>query len=322
MAHDRQGDVLGAAGEVRQRRGNRVDVLQWRQRYGHPGLGAEPRRPDADGRDHQVCRDVALGGVHRGNAAVGDSEAGDLDVAMERRTVSLRLARHRLGRPGRVRLDVRRDIDRAQHALGKHRKETARLGGAEQVGLYAPAQAVADLSFQVGEPLRSPSHLQTADGFGARNAVELQLRPQINGGAREARHGLGRVDLEDQSRRVRRGTAGFEEWALIDDNDVPPPERCQVVGHAATGDPGANDDCSSVSRHHAVRHLVCLLDRTTPPSDLELPAARPASVFIPRGKLRLMFAQPRSQRDGLVGGLHAPTGAFDGVKQLSANRVP
>ena len=110
-----------------------------------------------------------------------DIEAGDLDVAEERRAVSLGLSRHRLGRPGRFRVDVRRDVDRSQGALGEHREEGARLGGAENVGLDAPATAVPSLSFQIGKPLRRPGHLQAAHGLGARNAVELQPRPQVDG---------------------------------------------------------------------------------------------------------------------------------------------
>ena len=145
--------------------GNRVDVLHRRQRYRRADHIAQPGCPDSGGRDHEVGLDVALGGLDRGDAAVRDFEAGDLDVAVERRAVSLGLSRHRLGRPGRLRVDVRRDVDRPQGALGEHREEVARLGGAEYVGLDAPATAVPSLSFQVGEPFRRPGHLQAAHGL-------------------------------------------------------------------------------------------------------------------------------------------------------------
>ena len=180
------------------------------------------------------------------------------------RAVSLGLSRHRLGRPGRLRVDVRRDVDRPQGALGEHREEVPRLGGAENVGLDAPATAVPSLSFQIGEPLRRPGHLQAAHGLGARNAVEFQPRPQVDGVASEARHRLGGVDLEDEARGVGRGAAGLEERALVDDDDVPPPKLCQVVCDAATGDPRANDDHSGAPRNRTDRHLACPLDETKP----------------------------------------------------------
>ena len=61
-----------------------------------------------------------------------------------------------------------------------------------------------------------------------------------------------------------RGAAGLEERALVDDDDVPPPELCQVVCDAATGDPRANDDRPGAPRNRTDRHLACPLDETKP----------------------------------------------------------
>ena len=161
-------------------------------------------------------------------------------------------------------MDIRRDVDRSQDALRHQREKVARLGGAQNVRLDAPATAVPSLSFKVGEPLGRPGHLQAAHGLGARNAVELQPRPQVDGVASKARHRLRGVDLENEARGVRRGASGLEERALIDDDYVPPPELCQVVCHAATGDPRANDDRPGAPRYRTVRHLACPLDETKP----------------------------------------------------------
>ena len=232
--------------------------------YRYAGLIAQRRRPDPDGGHHEVGLDVAVSGVDRCDAAAGDLEAGDLDVAEDLRTVSLRFSSHRLGRPGRLRVDVRGDVDRSQDALRHQREKVARLGGAQNVRLDAPATAVPSLSFQIGEPFRRPGHLQAAHGLGARNAVELQPRPQVDGVASKARHRLRGVDLEDEARSVGRGAAGLEERALVDDDDVPPPKLCQVVCDAATGDPRANDDRPGALRHHTAKHLACPLDETKP----------------------------------------------------------
>ena len=106
VAHERHRYFLCGAGQIRQWGGNRVDVLHRRQRYRRADHVAQPRRPDASRGDHEVGLDVTLRGLDRGDAAVGDIEAGHLDVAEERRAVSLGLPRHRLGRPGRLRVDV------------------------------------------------------------------------------------------------------------------------------------------------------------------------------------------------------------------------
>ena len=61
-----------------------------------------------------------------------------------------------------------------------------------------------------------------------------------------------------------RGAAGFEERALLDDDDVSPAELRQVVCHAAAGDPRTDDDRPSVSRHRDAKHLVCSLAGSKP----------------------------------------------------------
>ena len=123
------------------------------------------------------------------------------------------------------------------------------------MGLDTPALAISGLALQVGESLRRPGDFQAAHWLGAWLTVELELRPQVHGVAGEVCHGLGRIDLKDQAGRVRRGAAGLEERALLDDYDVPPSELSQVVRHAASRDSRAYDDGPGVIRHHGVRHV-------------------------------------------------------------------
>lgn len=104
----------------------------------------------------------------------------------------------------------------------------------------APGEAVAALSFQVGEAFGGPGDLEAADRFGAGLAVELHACPELDSAACEAGHGLGGVDLEDEAGRGGRA-AGLEERALVDDDDFAPAEFRQVVSEAAAGDAGADD---------------------------------------------------------------------------------
>ena len=112
-------------------------------------------------------------------------------------------ARHRLGRPGRLRLDVGGDVERAKDAVGQEWKAGARLVRAEQVAFHAPGEAVAALAFQVGETFGRPGDFQAADRFGAGLTVQLHAGPEIDAVARELGHRFGGVNLENEARRVR-----------------------------------------------------------------------------------------------------------------------
>ena len=251
VPQDRQGNLLPGAGQFRHGGGDGVEVLHRRQRDFHPGEAADPGTPDAGRGHYQVRADGPVSSLHRCNAAIAHAKAGDRDAAVERRAVARRLTRHGLRRPGRRCLDVRGNVERAQDAVGQHREQASRLGRAKQVGLHAPTQAVAGLAFQVGEPLRRPRRLKAAHRPGAGLAIELHLRPQPYRVPGEGGHGLRRIDLKHEARRMAGRAARFEQRTLLDDDDVPPAQLRQVVGHAAAGNaradnhyPGVSWDCS------------------------------------------------------------------------------
>ena len=58
--------------------GNGVEVLHRRQWDGHVCHAADLGRPDAGRGDNEVCADVAVGGMHGGDAPVGDSRSRSL----------------------------------------------------------------------------------------------------------------------------------------------------------------------------------------------------------------------------------------------------
>ena len=192
--------------------------------------------------------------MNRRNASAFNGKARNLDVTVERGTVPLRLSRHRFRRPRRLRLDVGRNIQRAQNAVGQHGNPLAGLVGAEQMGLHPPTHAIPGLAFQVGETLLRPSHFKATHALGARLAIEFQLAPKLNRIARKARHGLRRIELENETRGVRGRAAGLKQRSLLDDDDIPPAEFRQMVRDAATGDARANDDAPSLLRQCGIRH--------------------------------------------------------------------
>ena len=204
MPKERLGYLPGRTRQLGEGSGHGVDVLHRRQGNGNAGEAAQPGRPDAGGGYHKVRFYITSGGANRGNVPVYDPEAGDLDVAVEPRSASLGAARHRLGRPHCLRVDIRRDVEGAQYALGEHGEQITGLGGIEDTGLNAPAEAEPGLPLQIGEPLGRPCHLHAAYGFGTWSTVKLQPRKQIDGVTCKPRHGPGRVDLKDETWCVRR----------------------------------------------------------------------------------------------------------------------
>ena len=127
----------------------------------------------------------------------------DFDAAEKFGAGLLGRARHRLGRPGRLRLDVGGNVERPEDAVGEEWEAGACLVRAEQMAFHAPGEAVTVLAFQVGETFGRPGDFKTAHLPGARLTVNLHLGPEIDTVARELRHRFGGVDLENEARRMR-----------------------------------------------------------------------------------------------------------------------
>ena len=203
VAQKGEGYLLGGAGQFRQRCGNGIEVLHRRQRDGHVGHTANLGRPDAGGGDNEVGLDLAMGGMHGGDAPAGDAEAGDFGAAEKFGAGLLGRARHRLCRPGRLRLEVGGDVERAKDAVGQEWEAGVRLVRAEQVAIHAPGEAVAVLAFQVGETFGRPGDFHAADLAGAGLTVHLHVGPEIDCVARELGHGFGGVDLKNEAGGMR-----------------------------------------------------------------------------------------------------------------------
>ena len=96
VAQKRERNLLGGAGQFRYGVSDGVEVLHWRERDGHASHAADLGRPDAGGGDDEVGLDVAMGGLHGGDAAGGGAETGHFDAAEELGAGLFGRARHRL----------------------------------------------------------------------------------------------------------------------------------------------------------------------------------------------------------------------------------
>ena len=89
---------------------------------------------------------------------------------------------------------------------------------------------------------------------------------QLHAVLRQAAHRPGAVRLEDQPGRVRRRTAGLEQGALVEDQDVGHAQLGQTVCGGGPHDPGTDDhQLRAVSHGSAFRGMWSLDDRRRVP---------------------------------------------------------
>ncbi|KAG7150842.1 hypothetical protein HYQ46_000191 [Verticillium longisporum] len=133
---------------------------------------------------------------------------------------------------------VRGDVQAAEDdVLAQQRVQPAARLGADEARLDAPGRRVAVFPLQVLEPLRRLGHFEAAD------LVEAADREQLlDGVAGKRGQRLGRIRLEHEARRVRCRASRHLQRALLDDGDVGPSARDQLVGNVGADDASANDD--------------------------------------------------------------------------------
>src|SRR5215207_28700 len=197
--------------ELRERRGPRVLVLHRREGDGHAHHPADSRPPHPGAADDRPGLDAPPRGLHSPDAPALNLDACHLDLAVELRAARTCLARHRLARAYRLGDAVR---GHEEPAVDFVRIEQRDLLGAllrsEQSRLYPPRGREPLLALEVSPPFRGRRNLQTPHRVEAWLPIELQLRIAPNAVARQARHRLRRVGLEDETRRVGGGSTGLE----------------------------------------------------------------------------------------------------------------
>jgi hypothetical protein len=94
-------------------------------------------------------------------------------------------------------------VQPAEHDVAvEQRVQLHALVGAHHPGLDAPRGEPAAAAVQLGEPLRGERDLQPTDLQVAGLPVQLERAELLDGVAGQLGHGLGRVGLEHQPRRV------------------------------------------------------------------------------------------------------------------------
>ena len=266
-AHAQPADLFAEVDEivrVAELREARVDAVH--------RLGEEVLVRHRDDRDGDAHHPAELGREHPGGvdddvgadlaplAVVLDGHAGDptalrpdrhhTRVRADLRTAAARAGGQRVREPGRVQPAVRRQVDGAEHGVGRHQREARpRLGRADQLERQAEGLGPARLAAQLLEPLRAGGQSERSDlmprriGPGLGGEAPVQVGP--------VHHHLGQrhraPQLADEPRGVERGAR--RELGAVDQDDVRPAELGQVVGDARAADATADDDRPGVLRH-------------------------------------------------------------------------
>ena len=137
----------------------------------------------------------------------------------------------------------RRDAVRAQDVLGVQQRRPLRglRRGQQLRALDAVGAREALPALQVLDALGRRRDLERTDPVPAGLAVQVEAVIERDRVLRDPAHRAGAVRLEDQARGVRGGSAGLEERALIEDQDVGHAQLGEVVRGGGADDAGADD---------------------------------------------------------------------------------
>jgi hypothetical protein len=253
---DREGDLTGPLGQLRDRpHGDHLVHGGGQRDRGARHLG-ELRAPDAAGDHDGLGLDVAAGGAHPADTAFLDVHADHLDGGHDgQRTGRQRRLPHERARPQRVDHADRRAPERSEDlVLLQERDLLDDEVRADQMRLDAPRAGGGHAATQLLHPLLGAGDLEAA-GLGE-HAELLVLAHRVLG---QIGHLAGVVDREDEVRRVPGGAAGVGQRALVDLDDVAPPEPGEMVHEAVADDAGADHDDAGGGRNGC--HRCSLLSR-------------------------------------------------------------
>ena len=260
MAHDGVDGLPRLPGELREPGGPCVLVLHRHERDVHADHPPEPWPPHPRAGYDELrinAPPVRLDGAH---TTIPDLDAGNFGLAVERRAELPSQPGHRLARPDGFGDAVRRDVEATPDpAFIQERYFLHALLGRDEFGFEPPRGCEPVFALEILPPLPGLGDLYAPHLVAARLAVQLELHVAPDAVSGQVGHRLGRIGLEHESGSVRSGPTRLEKRPLIQDHYVPQTETAQMLGDAATDDPGPND--------HNPRTTLHTLPPKTPPYD-------------------------------------------------------
>ena len=238
-------DVALGALEARDRADVDHLVHRWRERdmcARHPG---DARAPDSAGDHHRFGVDVTFSRAHAADAAVPDVDSRHLCLRRDvQRSRALAVLAHEGAHPQRVDDPHPRRIEAAENdRLFDVRDEVLHLGRRdERDGRDSPRLGRDHPSGELLHPLFGARHLDSARLD--EHAILLVLADAVD---RQRRHLLGVVDQVDEVRGVPGGSPRVRKRSFVEQHDVTPAEKAEVVRDAVADDAASDDDAAGVS---------------------------------------------------------------------------
>lgn len=105
------------------------------------------------------------------------------------------------------------------------------------------------LTLEVFQSSGGCRHLQTTNLIKAILSILLDRLQLFDGIASEVGHRLGRRSLEHEAWGMGRRATRHVQWPLLDDSDIIPSSRGQLIGEIGSHNPCADDDNALVGGH-------------------------------------------------------------------------
>ncbi len=195
------------------------------------------RRPHARGVDDDVRLDATAFGKHRPNLASRTQlDSGDPCVDADVGSELARGCGDGIGRDVRVDVPVTGHPHSSEEGLRAGRgHQSPHVVRTDELGVETDAVRAADAATQLAQALRARCDPQRADGL-----EDPELLVEIDAVAPEAHHRRRRIELGHEPGSVVRRAA--RQLALLEQDDVPHPSLCEVVGTARARDAAPDDD--------------------------------------------------------------------------------
>ena len=253
-------EVVGVA-ELREagmdaldRLGEEVLVGHRDDRNGHADQPGDLRGEHPAGVHHHVGADLrAVARVfdrHAGDPAAIRADGDDRRLRADPGATLPGAGGQGVGEPRRIQPAIGRQVQRTEHALGRHEREAVlRLLGRDQVERQAECLRPAGLAAELIEPLGRGRQAERADLMprGVHAGLGRQTPVQVGPVHHHLRERHRAPELAHEPGGMERRARG--QLGAVDQDDLAPAELGQVVGDRGPADTAADDDCPGVLDH-------------------------------------------------------------------------